>query len=210
MSYVEWLAKIRSADKSSAIQGTVRKVHYTFQDGTEMAEEYSTETGCVLRRAWKVRSDLLRKDDWEIELGEPIPKALKNGDEFALQEAATEPLLSKRVTRNCIEWRIRNLPYPLSTYTITCEGDARTITVRTSNKKYFKKIVVPEFQRCNFPPKVEDLMVKHQYNTLIISYKKPPILVEMEKATLTELQSVETVEYDNIQCGDLLKGLIGG
>ncbi|KXJ74639.1 hypothetical protein RP20_CCG013233 [Aedes albopictus] len=209
MSYVEWLTKIRNAEKSSAIQGTVRKVHYTFQDGTEMAEEYSTETGCVLRRAWKVRSDLLRNDDWEIELGEPIPKALKNGDEFALQEAPTEPFLSKRVTRNCIEWRIRNLPYPLSTYTITCEGDARTVTVRTSNKKYFKKIVVPEFQRCNFAPKVEDLMVKHQYNTLIISYKKPAILVEMEKAILTVLQSVETVEYDNIQCGDLLKGLIG-
>ncbi|EAT37224.1 AAEL010760-PA [Aedes aegypti] len=210
MSYSEWLTKIRGADKSSAIQGTVRKVHYSFPDGTEMAEEYSTETGCVLRRAWKLRSDLLRKDDWEIELGEPIPKALKNDhDGFALQEAATEPFLSKRVTRNCIEWRIRNLPYPLSTYTITCEGDARTITVRTSNKKYFKKIAVPEFQRCGFAPKVEDLMVKHQYNTLIIAYKKPAILVEMEKAVLAELQNVETVEYDNIQCGDLLKGLIG-
>lgn len=230
MSYVQWLAKIRGADKSSAIQGTVRKVHYNFADGTEMAEEYSTETGCVLRRAWKVRSDILRKDDWEVELGEPMPKALKT-DGLALQEAPTEPILSKRATRNCIEWRIRNLPYPLSTYTITCEGDARTITVRTSNKKYFKNIVVHEFQRCNFPPKVEDLMVKHQHNTLIISvrvnkftllsyllwlkllqsfqYKKPPILVEMEKAVLMELQNVETVEYDNIQCEDLLKGLIG-
>ncbi|XP_065087691.1 protein DPCD [Ochlerotatus camptorhynchus] len=208
MSYVEWLTKIRAADKSSAIQGTVRKVHYNFADGNEMAEEYSTETGCVLRRAWKVRIDLLRKDDWEVELGEPIPKAIKN-DGLVLQEAPTEPVLSKRVTRNCIEWRIRNLPYPLSTYAITCEGDDRTITVRTSNKKYFKKIVVHEFQRCNFPPKVEDLTVKHQHNTLIISYKKPPILVEMEKAVLVELQNVETMECEGIRCEDLLKELIG-
>ncbi|XP_058832603.1 protein DPCD-like isoform X1 [Topomyia yanbarensis] len=201
-------AKIRSADKSSAIQGTVRKVHYSFADGTEMVEEYSTETGVILRRAWKLRSDLLQKDDWEIELGEPMPKTLQK-NAMLLSEASTEPFLSKRITRNAIEWRIRNLPYPLCTYTITCDGETRTITVRTSNKKYFKKIVIPEFQRCNFPPTQEDLTVRHQNQTLIISYKKPPILIEMEKAVLVELQNVETIEYDNIKCEDLLKGLIG-
>ncbi|XP_058462355.1 protein DPCD [Malaya genurostris] len=207
MSYVAWLAKIRSADKSSVIQGTVRKVHYNFTDGTEMVEEYSTETGMVLRRAWKLRSDLIRKDNWEIELGEHIPKQFQS-NEMLLSEATTEPFLSKRITRNAIEWRIRNLPYPLNTYTITCDGAAHMVTVRTSNKKYFKKIVVPEFQRCNFEPKVEDLMLRHQNQTLIISYKKPPILIEMEKAVLLELQNVETVEYDDIKCEDLLKGLI--
>lgn len=208
MSYVAWLAKIRSADKSSAIQGTIRKVRYNFGDGSEMVEEYSTETGIVLRRAWKMPSDLIQKDNWEIELGDPIPKMLKS-DAFMLQEAPTEPFLTKRITRNAIEWRIRNLPYPLSTYTITCEGDAKTITIRTSNKKYFKQIVVPEFQRCNFPPKQEDLTVRHQNQTLIISYKKPPVLIEMEKAVLVELQNVETIEYDNMYCEDLLKGLMG-
>ncbi|KAL9704230.1 hypothetical protein quinque_007748 [Culex quinquefasciatus] len=215
MSYVAWLSRIRGADKSSAIQGTVRKVHYNFPDGAEMLEEYSIETGVVLRRAWKNRSDLLRKDDWMVELGDPIPQGLKNGGGaadggFLVKESSTEPFLSKRVTRNAIEWRIRNLPYPLSTYTISCEGDQRTITVRTSNKKYYKKIEVPEFQRCGFAPRQEDLTVRHQSQTLILSYKKPPILVEMEKAVLVELQNVETVEYDNsLQCEDLLKGLIG-
>ncbi|XP_055621694.1 protein DPCD [Toxorhynchites rutilus septentrionalis] len=208
MSYVAWLSKIRSADKSSAIQGTVRKVHYSFPDGNEMIEEYSTETGVILRRAWKVRSDLLKNDNWSIELGDAIPKVEKN-DGFLMREASSEPFLSKRVTRHAIEWRIRNLHYPLSTYTITCDGDARTITVRTSNKKYFKKIAVPEFERCNFPPVQEDLTVRHQNQTLIISYKKPPILIEMEKAVLVELQNVETIEYNNMQCEDLLKGLIG-
>lgn len=213
MSYVAWLSRIRAAEKSSAIQGTIRKVHYNFPDGAEMLEEYSTETGVILRRAWKNRSDLLRKDDWTVELGDPIPQGLQKknaGDGFLLQESSTEPFLSKRVTRNALEWRIRNLPYPLATYTITCEGEQRTITVRTSNKKYYKKIEVPEFHRCNFAPKQEDLTVRHQSQTLILSYKKPPILIEMEKAVLVELQNVETVEYDNnLQCEDLLKGLIG-
>ncbi|XP_055536010.1 protein DPCD [Wyeomyia smithii] len=209
MSYVEWLAKVRGADKSSAIQGKIRKVHYNFPDGSEMMEEYSIETGIILRRAWKLRSDVFRKDDWQVELGDPIPKSLTKADSMMLCEASTEPVLSKRVTRIALEWRIRNLPYPLSTYTITCDGDARSITVRTANKKYFKKIIVPEFQRCNFPPKQEDLTVRHQNQTLIISYKKPAILIEMEKAVLTELQNVETIEYDNLQCEELLKGLMG-
>lgn len=209
MSYVDWLTKVRSADKSSAIQSKIRKVHYNFPDGSEMIEEYSIETGVILRRAWKLRSDLIRKDDWQVELGDPIPNALTKPNSILLCEASTEPILSKRATRNALEWRIRNLPYPLSTYTITCEGDDRTITIRTANKKYFKKIVVPEFQRCNFPPKQEDLNVRHQNQTLIISYKKPSILIEMEKAVLVELQNVETIEYDNLQCEELLKGLMG-
>ncbi|XP_055591978.1 protein DPCD [Uranotaenia lowii] len=215
MSYVAWLTKLRGADKSSAIQGTIRKIHYNFPDGTEMVEEYSTETGVILRRAWKKKSDLIRKDEWEIELGDPLPRALagaksNNADGFLFQESSTEPLLSKRITRVAIEWRIRNLPYPLCTYSITCDGDERTITVRTSNKKYFKRIEIPEFQRCNFAPRQEDLTVFHQNQTLIISYKKPPILIEMEKAVLVELQNIETIEYDNLQCEDLLKGLMGG
>uniref|UniRef100_A0A182K688 Protein DPCD n=1 Tax=Anopheles christyi TaxID=43041 RepID=A0A182K688_9DIPT len=207
MSYENWLNLIKSAEKSSIIQGTVRKVHYRFPDGREMAEEYSTETGVVLRRAWKNKSALLQKEDWIIELGESIPTGL-NENEVMLKESCSEPLLTKRVTRNAIEWRIRNLPYPILTYAITCEEKDKTITIRTSNKKYFKKIQVPEFQRCNYLPKQDDLNVVHKNATLIITYKKPAILLEMERATLKTLQDVETVECSNFPCENLLSDLM--
>ena len=175
MFYVAWLTWLRSADKSSAIQSTIRKVHYNFPDGIEMLEDYSTETGMMLLWAWKARSDLFRKDEWQVELGEPILKFLK-AKSILLLEASIEPFCP-------------NLPYLRCTYTITCDPEARTITERTSNKKYFKKIDVSEFQRCS---------VRHQNQTLIISYKKPEISIQMEKAILAELQSMETIEYDNM------------
>uniref|UniRef100_A0A182WAX7 Protein DPCD n=1 Tax=Anopheles minimus TaxID=112268 RepID=A0A182WAX7_9DIPT len=207
MSYECWLALVKSAEKSSIIQGSVRKVHYRFPDGREMAEEYSTDTGVVLRRAWKNKTALLQKEEWAIELGDSIPVGLKE-NELMLRESNTEPLLSKRITRNALEWRIRNLPYPISTYTVTCEETDGTITVRTSNKKYFKKIEVPEFKRCNIVPQPDGLSVAHKNSTLIITYKKPTILLDMERAILTALQDVETVECSNYQCEDILSELM--
>uniref|UniRef100_A0A182PUS0 Protein DPCD n=1 Tax=Anopheles epiroticus TaxID=199890 RepID=A0A182PUS0_9DIPT len=207
MSYENWLNLINSADKSSIIQGTVRKVHYRFPDGREMVEEYNIETGVVVRRAWKNTSALLQKEDWTIELGDSIPEGLKT-NEIMMKECSSEPLLTKRVTRNAIEWRIRNLPYPISTYTVSCNEEDYTITVKTSNKKYFKKIHVPELQRCNFGPKREDLTMAHKNSTLILTYKKPAIVLEMERAILTTLQEVETVECNNYSYENLLGGLM--
>lgn len=207
MSYESWLALIKSADKSSIIHGNARKVHYRFPDGREMVEEYSTDTGVVLRRAWKNKTVLMQKEEWIIELGESIPVGLKE-NELMLKESCSEPILSKRVTRNAIEWRIRNLPYPLSTYMITCDENDGTIVVRTSNKKYYKKIEVPELKRCNIVPKQDGLTVVHKNCTLIITYKKPQILLEMERAILMTLQDVETMEYNNYQSEDMLSHLM--
>ncbi|XP_053666209.1 protein DPCD [Anopheles marshallii] len=207
MSYIDWLALIKSAEKSSIIQGNVRKVHYRFPDGRQMAEEYSTDTGVVLRRAWKNKTALLQKEEWLIELGDSIPVGLKE-NELILRESCSEPMLSKRVTRNALEWRIRNLPYPISTYTVTCGENDATITVRTSNKKYFKKIEVPELKRCNIIPSQDSLAMVHKNCTLIITYKKPTILLDMERAILTTLQDVETVECNNYQCEDILSDLM--
>lgn len=67
-----------------------------------------------------------------------------------------------------MEWRIRNLPYPISVYSVTAEDDG-TITIRTSNKKYFKKIKVPDLERINLKPEQDRIMYTHQYNTLIIT-----------------------------------------
>jgi protein DPCD len=41
--------------------------------------------------------------------------------------------LSRKDTRAALQWRIRNLPYPLDTYNVTAED--KLIVVRTTNKK---------------------------------------------------------------------------
>lgn len=72
------------------------------------------------------------------------------------------------MTKNALEWRIRNLPYPKDVYSVTAEED-ETITVRTSNKKYFKKIIVPDLQRIGLKPMEENISFSHRFDTLIIS-----------------------------------------
>lgn len=168
MTFCMWLQSIKQAEKTSFVHGNVRTVYYRFLDGREMIEEYSVETGLVLKRAWKIKSRLIRKEEWQIELGDSkCPSLIEN--EPILMEAKTEPMVWKRITRNFIEWRISNLPYPLATYTITCNGNSKTITIKTTNNKYFKKLDIPEFHRCMFEPKQEELAIKHRNSTLILT-----------------------------------------
>lgn len=82
-----------------------------------------------------------------------------------------QPLLSRRNTRINLEWRIRNLPYPIETYSISANNDERCILVRTTNKKYFKKLQVPELDRLNLPIEQANISSTHQFQTLIITVR---------------------------------------
>ncbi|XP_055845758.1 protein DPCD [Episyrphus balteatus] len=207
MSYTNWLKDIRDAEKNSMISGRVRKVFYKFVDGRQMAEEYSLDTGVIQKRAWKKSKNLMGEADWELELGE-VPNLklnTENPDEgFIVRQSETEPILSKRVTKHNIEWRIRNLPHPIETYQVTADETKRAIIVRTTNKKYYKTIEVPELERCSLLPEQDNISIHHQYNTLIITYKKPQLLCEMEAQVLLILKDVET-ETD---MEEMLQGLL--
>lgn len=98
MSFEPWLNYLRNAEKTSFITGKIRKVHYKFSDGAEMLEEYSMETGVLMRRAWKKKQDVLcmqRANDnlnktlfnWDIELGELAP--VTQTDDFMVKESNT-------------------------------------------------------------------------------------------------------------------------
>lgn len=143
-----------------------------------------------------------------------------------------QPILTKRITRINIEWRIRNLPYPLETYAVSVDATRKTIIVRTTNKKYYKEIPMPELTRCNIVPEQDQLKLIHQHNTLIITvnendcninqigikikmrmfspfqYKKPELVAQMERETLRILQDVETEADDDID-NELMKRLLG-
>lgn len=77
--------------------------------------------------------------------------------------------MTRRVTKNSLEWRIRNLPYTLDTYSVTAEPENSCITVRTSNKKYYKKLAVPDLERVELLPEQGKIQFDHKFNTLIIT-----------------------------------------
>lgn len=78
-------------------------------------------------------------------------------------------MLTKRITRINIEWRIRNLPYVLETYAVTVDAEKKAIIIRTTNKKYYKEIPMQEMSRCNLVPQQDQLKISHQHNTLILT-----------------------------------------
>ncbi|XP_076658894.1 protein DPCD [Halictus rubicundus] len=197
MAAERWLNLIRSAKKTSIIQDGKRKIHFLLDDGREMVEEYHMETNVVVRRAWKEKGNFGQNVGWNVEVGDPEP-GQNNIEVCGIQESSNAPFISRRITKTSLEWRIRNLPYPLSVYSVTAEDDG-TITVRTSNKKYFKKIIVPDLERIGLKPEQDRISYTHQYNTLIITYKKPPALLDIEKKVLKEsLQA--TISKDAVQC----------
>ncbi|XP_030372631.1 protein DPCD [Scaptodrosophila lebanonensis] len=217
MSYQNWLNYLQSAEKNSMISGRLRKVLYKFPDGKQMAEEYNMDTGIVQRRAWRKCKQLMGEPEWEVELGEE-PKQLNwggnkdkgadadsaTGEEFTVRESNTAPLLTKRVTKKNIEWRIRNMPYPLTVYNVKADAEKHAIVVSTSNRKYYKVIYVPDLDRCGLPPVQANITIHHQFNTLIITYRKPDILCELDAQVLMLLKNVDT-ETD---MDDLMKSLL--
>lgn len=188
-----WLTYIRRAEKTAIIHDGKKKVHFKFPDGNEMAEEYSMETNVLLRRAWKRNDFLHRENEWEVEVGDPETK-YKQLETIGIQENCNNPYIVCRITKNNIEWRIRNLPYPIETYSVTADPENKCIIVRTSNKKYFKRIPVHDLARINVAPVQKNISFSHKFNTLIIAYKKPRELLEFEKTILEELKSVKVIK----------------
>ncbi|XP_026748949.1 protein DPCD [Galleria mellonella] len=195
-----WYKSLLGAEKSCLKEDKIKKVHYKFEDDREMVEEYNVDTQVLLRRAWKVKSKLGGDGKWEVEIGDPIPDPTPNVEIADIVESKDQPIVTRRNTRVNLEWRIRNLPYPISTYSISANNEEKCITVRTTNKKYFKKLQIPELIRLGLPIEQAHIQSTHQYNTLIIMYKKPQQLLDMDKEWYEELKQVKPIKDVPNEC----------
>ncbi|XP_021939783.1 protein DPCD [Zootermopsis nevadensis] len=198
MADEQWLEMIQKAEKKCLIQDGKRKVHYLFSPGEEMVEEYNCETDVLIRRAWRKKSSLGGEGQWDVEIGDPEEHFL-NIDQVLIKESSSAPFVSRRITKTSLEWRIRNLPYPLSVYSVTAEPDSKCITVRTTNKKYFKRLAIPDLERVGLLPEQDKIQFTHNHNTLIISYQKPQKVYGLEKKILQEIKKIKTSKED-VQC----------
>ncbi|CAH2982476.1 unnamed protein product [Chilo suppressalis] len=190
----EWYKSLMEAEKSCLKEDKIKKIHYKFDDDREMVEEYNVDTQVLLRRAWKVKGKLGGEGQWSVEIGDPIPDVNPSIENAEIKESKDQPIVMRRNTRINLEWRIRNLPYPIETYSISASNEDKSITIRTTNRKYFKKLQVPELERLKIPLEQANISSTHQYQTLIIMYKKPSQLLEMEKEWYEELKKVKPIK----------------
>jgi hypothetical protein len=78
-------------------------------------------------------------------------------------------MFSRKDTDTFFQWRIRNLPYPIDTYQISVDHDTQEIVVRTTNKKYFKRIACSDLQVAKLKMDEACIAYVHEHATLIIS-----------------------------------------
>jgi DPCD protein family len=109
MSFENWLFLVNTAEKTSIKRASSHKFHYKWVSGREMVEEYNLETGMLTHRRWK-KDSLLKNGtlEWDIEVGE-ASRVEQDGEPEVLLKVENEPVLTKRITRHNIEWRIKNL-----------------------------------------------------------------------------------------------------
>lgn len=82
-----WYKSLLNAEKSCLKADQIKKIHYKFEDGREMVEEYNMDTQVMLRRAWKVRGKLGGEGSWDVEVGDPIPEATPVVDALEIVES---------------------------------------------------------------------------------------------------------------------------
>ncbi|XP_074614532.1 protein DPCD-like isoform X3 [Acropora palmata] len=193
-----WLETLRKARKTSLVQDGRRKVHYTFPDDVEMVEEYETRSSELLVRKWKKKSGLGKAGKWEFEIGEDIRPV--NLDLENITESRGNPIFIRRDSNKAFQWRIRNLPYPVNVYSVTVNEDNTSITIRTSNKKYFKRFDIPDMERAQLKLDQGAISVAHANNTLIITYQKPALILEQEKQVRQELAKMKSSRDGDMEC----------
>uniref|UniRef100_A0A8B9BRR5 Protein DPCD n=1 Tax=Anser brachyrhynchus TaxID=132585 RepID=A0A8B9BRR5_9AVES len=135
MAVPGWLERLRAAGKTALLQDGKRKIHYLFEDGKEMAEEYDVKTGQLVSRKWREKSTLGGSGKWQVEVGEPASPLLGALESELIKESSSNPVFMRKDTLTSFQWRIRNLPYPKEVYSVSVEKEQRCCVVRTTNKK---------------------------------------------------------------------------
>lgn len=164
-----------------------KKIHTTFPDGGEMVEEYDEKTDVLLVRKVRKQTTVGKEGDWVYEVGQATEAAFDPYSD-TLRASSSNPIFLRKDTPEHFQWRIRNLPYPADVYSVSVDHEKQEIVVRTSNKKYYKRIQVPDLPRYDLKFQDELLSWKHQHSTLIISYRKPPKILAGEQDALRDAE----------------------
>lgn len=180
--------------RASVIVGDRRQVTSKYTDNSEVYEEFDVVTDDLLLRQRRTKNHLGAFTPWVVEVGSSSTAASHRLSEQALiSEASGSPQLVRQDTQEAYVYRIRNLPYDRSVFSVTVESTKNTmgeIVVRTSNKKYFKRLEIPDMARAGIALDASRLSFEVKYNTLVITYKKHLSILAAEAAEKKERLSM--------------------
>ena len=134
-------------------------------------EERDQNTNELFLRKWKRPNKDLGQIEWEYEVGEDTKRF--DPEQDLLQANSANPYFIRKDTTERFEWRVRNLPYPKDNYIIEVDHQKQQIVLKTVNKKYYKRIEVPDLRRAGLEIDEAAIVWKYSNNTVIIGYDKP-------------------------------------
>eukprot|EP00960_Hanusia_phi_P065277 766051-Hanusia_phi.AAC.3 len=179
--------------KSTAIvSGGRKKVHTAWEDGFEQVEEYDLTTDQLLLRKIRQEAPAGREAKWVIEVGE--------ANEANTPASSDQPVMVRKDTKENFQWRVRNIPYALEVYQITVDESTNQIVVRTSNKKWFKRISIPDMDRMHLKLTQGNVSFTHANRTLVISYAKPESILEAEAVRRRERATMKCGNEGDVDC----------
>ncbi|CCW62292.1 unnamed protein product [Phytomonas sp. EM1] len=178
--------------KTSVISGGRKRITSKFTDGSELVEEFDVISDELVLRKRRVRNVLGGWNDWIIEIG--AEERSYNLDRVLIVESNGSPELIRQDTAELHVFRIRNLPYPKEVFMLSIERKDQDsigeIVVRTTNKKYYKRIGIPEMVRAQIPLDESHLSFDVKHNTLIIQYRKHFSILAAESQAKKERASL--------------------
>lgn len=152
--------------------GMRRRLNYSYDDGSQMIEEYDMRTHELLVRLTKKPKDI-GEAPWVYEVGEQPPKSneetLMKSSNNNVRGSLAQPIFLRKDELSAFQWRIRNLPYPADTYMVDIDADKQEIVVRTTNKKYYKRFDVADLRRAGLKLQKELLSWEHKNNCLVVT-----------------------------------------
>ena len=175
--------------RTSVISHGRKKVTSHFLDGREMLEEFDVITDELLLRKTRKPSAIGGEGVWILEVGVDNSNSNNSSKPFdsyrdVMSVASDQPCLSMQQDGDKFVFRVRNLPYPKECYSVVlewCDNQTKKeIVIRTSNKKYFKRISIPDMDRTNLKLEEENLSWVWKNQTLIVEYKKPLAIKTLE------------------------------
>ena len=103
---------------------------------------------------------------------------------------------------------MRNLPYTSDIFSVSSDPATGKITIRTSNKKYplpryYKTFDIPDMTRKGLVLDANSLSWSFEFNTLVVSYRKPREILEEEEAIRTELERIRRSKATPAREGDV-------
>jgi hypothetical protein len=186
---------------SAIVKDGRRKLHTTFEDQSEMVEEYDISTNKLLVRKTRKPTTLGGEGDWVFEIGGEVKPFNPINDLFA--PSSSNPVVVRSDTSDAFQWRIRNCFFDKDVYSVAVDPVEQNIKVRTSNRKYYKVIDIPDMKRFKLSMVPQALKWSHANNTLIISYPKPPPIIQHERTKEYELRQMNAQKEPregDVQC----------